>query len=386
MKYDIKILSLTKSNLEKFNNYNNGISENFVDMKIINGIQEYLTDLYKYSKIIENFEEGKDVLMGGYRTDLDYIPDWYKSPPKPTFSGGVGYDGGGPSDDSKDASAAVEVAGAIVASAAGAVVGGVVAGFADFGANEALADSLNERSGTYTIDDYKTDRVSRPGFPKDPYIDGSEFSFIFSMFKMKMGSVLMGKKGFRRHLIEINNTSPDKSKHIDLDGVIDEAAFQRALNTTLGQLTDALGEPNKQYEGVVQASATGSAVAGAMAMVPLVSNFISTPRFEFKIKNPENEDEVHIWSQGEVIKLSPPWGRDCEDGWDWESCSCETVSTDDIQTYNSIWDTYNTNDCDYFGKLGFDPFFQKDILKEDIIVIIQYTKLDLFVLIKIKQM
>ena len=53
---------------------------------------------------------------------------------------------------------------------------------------------------------------------------------------------------------------------------------------------------------------------------------------------------------------------------------CNTVDTNNIVASMSIWDTFNTNDCDYFGKNKFNPHFPKNILKVDIIVIIQYIK------------
>ena len=82
------------------------------------------------------------------------------------------------------------------------------------------------------------------------------------MLKMRMGTILMGPEGYRRFIIDLNNRSGGSD--LDPDAVIDDAAQERAMSTTLGSISDILGNPNEQYEGVVQANAAANLGAGML--------------------------------------------------------------------------------------------------------------------------
>jgi hypothetical protein len=374
MKYDIKILPLTKSNIEKFDDYNNGFNENFTDLGLKKNLNRYIEDLVKNFRTHEYFNN--DALVGGMRRG--YTVSWLASPTQPVSPSSDGTvpntstrAGANPESIIRSVNsvrtglqAASTISGAVrsgyAAMTGGGMAGGVVAVAAaslmDFAANAAMANALNERAGgvTYTIDNYRTERGNTD--IKDPYIDGPFFSFIYSMLKMRMGTILLGQQGFRKFIRQMNNRSGDDD--FDENAVIDDAAIERAMNLTLQNMTDLIGEPNAQYEGVVGANAAANLGAGMLTNLPILNLFLTNPRFEFTITNPTTGEE-HTWSQGSLIGASPPWGRDCEDGWDWGSCSCSTVSTDDINTSMSIWDKFNTNDCEYFGRDKFNPHFSE---------------------------
>ena len=357
MKYDIKILPLTKSNLENFDYQNNGMNENFIDLGFKKNFNMYIDNLYKNLRMFdyinsktENFS-GSNV--GGFR--MGYTVDWLNNDPRPT-SANPNNRFETTSETARNALGAISTAASVMGNIP--VINSLVYGRAlilgNAFVNSLLADSLNERSGTYTIDNYRTQRGITT--LKDPYIDGPDFRFIYAMLKMRMGSILMGPDGYRKYILHMNSLQPD-GEPLDPDAVIDDDAIERAMKTTLNSMTNILGQPNKQYEGVVQVNLGAAAIQGVMDLAfPILSLFLSTPRFEFTIENPTT-GEKHTWSQGTLIGTSPPWGRDCEDGWDWGGCKCNTVSTDDIDTHMSIWDTYNTNDCDYFGRDKFNPHF-----------------------------
>lgn len=368
MKYDIKILPLTKSNLEKFEDSNNGFDENFVDIGFKKNFNKYIEDLVKNFRTLEYFENTNTELVGGFRRG--YTVNWLDSPESAeSFNrGSRTYEIENEVSDTnaslRTTSASLNSAAGIIAfKAFGAKVGGILggplialaAGGMDYAGNKKLADKLNDPGEEYSITNYRNDRGANPAI-KDPYIDGPDFSFIFSMLKMRLGNILLGPKGFRKYIQHMNNK--DGENDLDINNLESDDAIERAMKLTLQQMTSIIGEPNPQYRGVVGANAAANLGAGMLTNFPILNLFLTNPRFEFTIENPTT-GEKHTWSQGSLIGASPPWGRDCEDGWDWASCSCETVSTDDINTYMSIWDTYNTNDCDYFGRNKFNPHFSE---------------------------
>jgi hypothetical protein len=375
MKYDINILPLTKENLEKFDDLNSGLNENFIDLGFKQNYKKYIESIFKNIRTYEYFTTGETpALLGGYRVEYN-SPDWYENPQLPTstseFSSDLNIDANIAGSASYAAVTNAAVAAALVTRTVTSAMGGAVLGlFASFGMsmmdfsmNQEMANRLNEADDEYTTDQFKRDRADAGIDIKDPYIDSPEFAFIFSMFNLKMGSIIMGNQGYRRFLIEMNNLDPT-AQQIDIESSIDPNALETATQNTLGQISQKLnsfldGTKNSQYTGVVQANAAANLGFGILANIFPLNLFMTTPRFEFKLVNPNDPNDVHNWDQGSLLNLSPPWGRDCENGWDWGSCSCETVDTDDINLSMSIWDTYNTNDCDYFGKNKFDPHFSK---------------------------
>ena len=348
MKYDIKILPLTKLNLEKFDDSNNGYNEHFIDLGLKKNYNMYIEDLYKNIRTVEYFNNtpiptklGDNV--GGFRQD--YTVDWLddnkmldeiirEKYSKSSVKFHIQESKGG-----SDASTAL----------------GSFGGNSDAIQNAVLAGKLNERNGSYEVDDYKTDRGN--SYIKDPYIDGAEFSFIYSMLKMRMGTVLMGPEGYKQYILDMNER--ESGEDLDPNELIDDAAIERAMNISLHSMGQLIGKPNKQYDGVAGANLAANMGAGIFTNHPIFSNYFTNPRFEFTIQDPTGVNKDHKWSQGLTVGTNPPWGRDCEDGWDWGSCSCKTVCTDVINASMSIWDTFNTNDCDYFGRDKFDPHFSK---------------------------
>ena len=81
----------------------------------------------------------------------------------------------------------------------------------------------------------------------------------------------------------MNNRSGDDD--FDENAVIDDAAIERAMNLTLQNMTDLIGEPNAQYEGVVGANAAANLGAGMLTNIPILNLFLTNPRFEFTITN-----------------------------------------------------------------------------------------------------
>ena len=75
-----------------------------------------------------------------------------------------------------------------------------------------------------------------------------------------------------------------------------------------------------------------------------------------------NEDKPFNMGHAEshVHEHSGGGGWLCEDGWDFGSASCSTVSTDMLHTHMNVWTNFNTNECDIFGNNQFDTMVSKN--------------------------
>lgn len=147
---------------------------------------------------------------------------------------------------------------------------------------------------------------------------------------------------------ESRNTAKETAK---------ESAVAWSQGGILGVGANALGnelggDSQKVIEGglALMGSFRSAGVLGGMgALLGVWSPSLSDPAsfFSFNFENPEP-----LWVSVGLV--------DCEDGWDWGSVSCSTVSTDVITTHMSIWRDYRTNECDIFGPNSFDPMISEN--------------------------
>jgi hypothetical protein len=66
------------------------------------------------------------------------------------------------------------------------------------------------------------------------------------------------------------------------------------------------------------------------------------------------------WFAFKFTDITPIWAANCEDGWDWGSISCSTVSTDVVHSHMAVWQDFRTNECETFGKNRFDTMVSKN--------------------------